>query len=84
MATETNVFEFTGKQSKYNYQETKEQKVIIHYKKTIKSGFVYLCDKGFGLALSFHNKKGIEKDYINNVSALKNMESAKKWFDTIN
>ena len=77
-------FDFVGKQKKYDYKEMKEQIVTIYEEKTIGSGKVFLVDKGFGLGLSFHNEKGIEKDYISGVVTLRDMKSAKKWFDRLN
>lgn len=80
----TTAYDFVGKQEKYNYKEMKEQIITIHKEKNIKSGTVYLVDKGYGLAFSFHNKKGIETDYISRVVALRNIDSAKEWFDSLN
>lgn len=77
-------FDFVGKQKRYNYKEMKEQIVTIYEEKNIKTGKVYLVDKGGGLALSFHNRKGIEKEYISGVVSLNSMDSAKVFFDSIN
>jgi len=77
----TTNFDFKGRQKKYDYKEMKEQIVTIYEEKNTENGKVYLVDKGSGLALSFHNKKGIEKDYMSGVG---DMDSAKYWFDRVN
>ena len=77
-------FDFLGKHKKHNYKEMKEHILSIYKEKAIKSGKVFLVDKGCGLGLSFHNNKNLEIDYISNVVALKDMKSAKRWFDILN
>jgi hypothetical protein len=77
-------FEYHGNRKEYDYKEAKEQIVTIYKEKDVKFGKLYLLDKGRGLALAWHNKKGIEKEYISGVIALENLEKAAKWFNSIN